>query len=104
VETYRCVNQDWPDTGAPGLRRLIGDAIRLWKRDAVPAAAYASRRLRFDQRLRELIVAPWDHTDARRLIKRLRRHQGDWFTFLDQPGVPFDNPGAPGPNAPSIRR
>ena len=37
VETYRCVNQDWPDF-AKKLRRLIGDAIRLWKRDAVPAA------------------------------------------------------------------
>lgn len=90
VETYRAVNQDWPGF-AKKLRRLIGDAIRLWKRDAVPAAEYASRRLRFDQRVQELIATPWDHTDARRLIKRLRRHQGDLFTFLDEPGVPFDN-------------
>ena len=26
-----------------------------------------------------------------RLIKRLRRHRDDLFTFLDQPDVPFDN-------------
>jgi len=90
VETYRCVNQDWP-AFAKKLRRLIGDAIRLWKRDAVPAAEYASRRTRIGLRLAELIETPWSHTDARRLIKRLRRHQGDVFTFLDQPGVPFDN-------------
>ena len=25
------------------------------------------------------------------MIKRLRRHQDDLFTFLDQPGVPFEN-------------
>jgi transposase len=25
------------------------------------------------------------------LIKRLRRHRNDLFTFLDQPNVPFDN-------------
>jgi hypothetical protein len=28
---------------------------------------------------------------AKRLIKRLRRHQDDLFTFLDQEHVPFDN-------------
>ena len=25
------------------------------------------------------------------MIKRLRRHRNDLFTFLDKPGVPFDN-------------
>lgn len=90
VETYRTVNQDWP-AFAKKLRRLIGDAIRLWKREAVPAAEYASRRARLDLRLRELIETPWDHPDARRLIKRLRRHENELFTFLDEPGVPFDN-------------
>ena len=65
--------------------------IRLWKREAVPAAEYASRRVRLDRRLQEMIEAPWSHSDARRSIKRWRRQQGDWFTFLDEPGVPFDN-------------
>ena len=33
----------------------------------------------------------WASCDARRLIKRLWRHQDELFTFLDEPGVPFDN-------------
>jgi len=90
VETYRTIHQDWPEF-AKKLRRLIGDAIRLWKRDAVPAVEHASRRARLDQRLVGLIQASWQHTEARRLIKRLRRHQGDLFTFLDHAGVPFEN-------------
>ena len=34
------------------------DAIRLWKRDAVPPAEYASRRGRLEGRLAELIEGP----------------------------------------------
>jgi len=74
------------------LRRLLGDAIRLWKnRDELEAATLASRRLRLDQRLRELIETDWNNSHARRLLKRLRRHQQDLFTFLDRDGVPFEN-------------
>ena len=90
VEQYRSPDKDWP-AFAKKLRRLIRDAIRLWKRDGVPADEYASKRHRLDIRLQKLIDTNWQHTDARRLIKRLRRHQNDLFTFLDQPGVPFDN-------------
>lgn len=74
------------------LRRLLGDAIRLWKsRDELEAATLASRRLRLDQRLGELIETDWNNSHAQRLLKRLRRHQQDLFTFLDRDGVPFDN-------------
>ena len=90
VETYRRVDKDWP-AFAKKLRRLLGDAVRLWKRDEVPATEHASRRARLDARLQQLIKSDWSHPDARRLIKRLRRHQNDLFTFLDEPGVPFDN-------------
>ena len=38
-----------------------------------------------------MIDTDWQDTNAGRLIKRLRRHQHDMFTFLDQEGVPFDN-------------
>lgn len=93
VETYRAVNRDWP-AFAKKLRRLIGDAIRLWKRNAVPPGEYASRRTRLQERLLELIDRRWSHPDVRRLIKRLRRHQRELFTFLDEPGVPFDNNAA----------
>ena len=33
----------------------------------------------------------WENSQSRRLMKRLIRHQTDLFTFLDQPGVPFEN-------------
>ena len=70
----------------------MGDAIRLWRRqDELTAEQYKSRRDRLHRRLAELIDTPWEDKEAKRLIKRLRRHQGDLFTFLDQPGVPFDN-------------
>ncbi len=90
VEHYRAANKDWP-AFAKKLRRLLGDAIRLWKRDGVPEAEYASRRSRLSLRLQGLIEADWQNPDARRLIKRLRRHRDDLFTFLDIPGVPFEN-------------
>jgi transposase len=90
VETYRSLDPNW-EAFAKRLRRLLGDAIRLSKREAVPANERASRRARLDLRLAELIAEPWAHREARRLIKRLRRHRGDLFTFLDLPGVPCDN-------------
>ena len=41
-----------------------------------------------------MLATPWEDRHAKRLIKRLRRHQNDLFTFLDQPDVPFDNNAA----------
>jgi transposase len=90
VEQYKRPGAGWAPF-AKKLRRLLGDAIRLWKRDAVPEAEYASRRARIDVRLQELLVEGWDDPQAKRLIKRLRRHQNDLFTFLDHDDVPFDN-------------
>lgn len=91
TEKYKSPKADWP-AFVKKLRRLIGDAIRLWYRGAeLPDETYASRRDRLHRRLAELIDAEWEDAHARRLIKRLRRHQGDLFTFLDQEGVPFDN-------------
>jgi len=55
------------------------------------AETFASRRERLDERLDELIETAWEDGQARRLLKRLRRHRHDLFTFFDQPGVPFDN-------------
>jgi transposase len=90
VEQYKRPEPGW-DPFAKKLRRLLRDAIRLWKRDAVPAAEYASRRTQIDVRLQELLAEPWDDSQAKRLIKRLRRHQFDLFTFLDHDDVPFEN-------------
>lgn len=76
---------------AKTLRRLIGDAIRLRKRPDFDPQRYASRIRRIDQRLMELARATYADADASRLAKRLRKHSDELFTFLDTPGVPFDN-------------
>ena len=91
VEKYKSPSEHW-GAFAKKLRRLVGDAIRLWrKRDELPPQTYASRRRCLSIRLQALIEQPWQDSQARRLLKRLRRHQDDLFTFLDQPNVPFDN-------------
>jgi transposase len=91
TEKYKSPGKDWPEF-AKKLRRLLGDAIRLWRRrEELSAETYASRRDRIHRRLAELIDTPWKDANAKRLIKRFRRHQDELFTFLDQEGVPFDN-------------
>jgi transposase len=91
TDKYKSPGEHWPPF-AKKLRRLVGDAIRLWRRkEELSAETYASRRRRLDARLAEMIDADWQDANARRLVKRLRRHRNDLFTFLDQDGVPFDN-------------
>lgn len=91
TEKYKSPGGDWPAL-AKQLRRLLGDAIRLWRRRGeTPAEAVASRRDRLRRRLAALLDAPWSDAQAKRLLKRLRRHREDLFTFLDHEGVPFDN-------------
>jgi len=34
---------------------------------------------------------PWDNGEAKRLVKRLRRHRNELFVFLYHKNVPFDN-------------
>jgi len=94
TERYKSPSKHWP-AFSKKLRRLIGDAIRLWRREAeLPEDTYASRRDRILDRLQQLIDTPWKDSHAKRLIKRLRRHQNDLFTFLNQPNVPFENNAA----------
>lgn len=91
VEKYKSPGAHWP-AFAKKLRRLLADAIRLWRRrDELLPETYASRRQCLTARLDELIATPWEDSQARRLIKRLRRHRCDLFTFLDHAGVPFEN-------------
>jgi transposase len=91
TEKYKSPGKNWP-AFAKKLRRLLGDAIRLWrKKGELTEHAYASRRARLTMRLQELIDTDWDDAHAKRLIKRLRRHQDDLLTFLDQDQVPFEN-------------
>jgi transposase len=91
VEKYKSTGQDWREFSQK-LRRLLGDAIRLGRlREELPADAYASRRTRLRERLDGLIDTSWTNKEARRLIKRLRRHRNDLLTFLDHTNVPFEN-------------
>jgi len=91
VEHYKRGGDDWP-AFAKKLRRLLADGIRLWRRrDELTADKYQSLRNRLHKRLAELIETPWDDAQAKRLVKRLRRHQNDLFTFVDHTNVPFDN-------------
>lgn len=91
VEKYKSPSANWPPF-AKKLRRLLGDAIRLWRRQKeLSAESYASRRARLTKRLDALIETEWNDAQAKRLIKRLRRHRDELFTFLDQPNVPFEN-------------
>jgi transposase len=90
VEQYKRPGPHWPPF-VKKLRRLLRDAIRLHKQGNRDDPAFASRRQRLHDRLAELIDAPWQDSQARRLIKRLRRHRSDLFTFLDRTDVPFDN-------------
>ena len=74
------------------LKRLLRDAVRLGaERVELPAESFASRRALLDRRRDELLAAPWDNDNARRLIKRLRRYSEALFTFLDHAEVPSDN-------------
>jgi len=90
VEQYKSPSRHWP-AFAKKLRRLMGDAMRLKKSEPSPAEQYASRRNRLHARLDQLLARPWKDPQARRLLKRFRRHRQHLLTFLDHAAVPFDN-------------
>jgi hypothetical protein len=90
VEKYQAPGRSWRRF-AKKLRRLLRDAMRLSKHSERTSPDYASKRQRISLRLQELIDHPWKDTNARRLVKRLRRHADELFTFLDHPEVPYDN-------------
>ena len=80
VDHYKKGGAHWPEF-AKKLRRLVGDAIRLGRQKPdLPPEGFASRRQRLDERLEELITTPWEDKQAKRLVKRLRRHRDDLFT------------------------
>ena len=91
TQHYHHPGDDWP-AFSKQLKRPIRDPLRLSKRrKELSAERFASRRVRLGDRLRELLAQPWKEKHARRLVKRLRRHEGELFTFLDDPEVPSDN-------------
>lgn len=75
------------------LSRLLKDAIRLSNKiDQVKSKDYERLKARLYTRLDQLIETSFDDKDAKRLIKRLRRHKKELFTFLEYKGVsPYNN-------------
>ena len=91
VAMYKDSSGDWA-AFSKKLKRLVRDSIRLWKRrEQLDRQLYARRRELIELRLRQLIEAQWDNSQAERLRKRLDRYEDHLFTFLDKPYVPFDN-------------
>ena len=91
VWKYKDHGGDWPEF-CKKLKRLIRDAIRLQKRkEQFDDATYHRRCERIEKRLQVLLECEWSNKEATRLVKRLRRHQDEVFTFLRDVDVPFDN-------------
>lgn len=91
VEQYKDTGRDWCRFSKK-LKRLIRDAIRLKQRNGEhDEDTYRRRCRRLEQRLGLLIEHDWQNKEAKRLIKRLRRHENEMFTFLEYVAVPFDN-------------
>lgn len=75
------------------LSRLLKDAIRLSNKiDKIKSKNYERLKARLYARLDHLIETSCDDKDVTRLIKRLTRHRGELFTFLEYKGVsPYNN-------------
>jgi hypothetical protein len=75
------------------LSRLLKDAIRLSEKQVQRGTqTYQRRKARLYERLRQFLAAPAQDRDAHRLLKRLKRHHEELFTFLEYPDVsPYNN-------------
>jgi len=73
--------------------RLLKDAIRLSDRKGhLLPVVYDRRKGRFPVRLEALLQIDTQDRDVKRLIKRLKRHRHELFTFLDYENVsPYNN-------------
>jgi len=76
VAMYKDSSGDWA-AFSKKLKRLVHDAVKLWKRrEELDQERYARRRKRIELRLRELIETQWDNSQAKRLRKRLDKYEG----------------------------
>jgi transposase len=75
------------------LSRLLKDAIRLSnKQNQLTPETYQGLKRTLYGRLEHFLATPYSEQDAKRLIKRLKRHQKELFTFLQYPDVsPYNN-------------
>jgi len=74
------------------LSRLMKDAIRLSENQQIGPQRREQLKARLNMRLDALIQADYIDHDVKRLVKRLKRHKNELFTFLDHAGVsPYNN-------------
>ena len=76
------------------LCRLLKDAVRLSTRKAqLKPEQYNSRKKRLYHRLEQILLVPHcGDKDVKRIIKRLKRHKAEMFTFLEHEDVsPYNN-------------
>jgi hypothetical protein len=78
------------------LITLFQDAIQLGKdRDTLAATLFATRRQRMLDRFDDLLLTCHSqHPECLRIWRRLLKHAGELFTFLNDARVPADNNGA----------
>jgi transposase len=72
------------------LKRIMKDAFRLSVQTLNPEV-YERKCPLIEQLLQILINQSFQDSYCKRLVKRLRRHQHELFTFLKHPGVLVDN-------------
>lgn len=75
------------------LARLLKDAVRLSQRkDSTQATIFDRRKARLSHRLEQFLEEIYHDNDAKRLMKRLKRHKHELFTFLEYKNVsPYNN-------------
>ena len=75
------------------LARLLKDAVRLSQRKTqLMPQQYNTRKTRLYYRLDQILRVHHIDKDANRLVKRLRRHKAELFTFLEHENVsPYNN-------------
>ncbi len=77
---------------APRMKHLFLRAFVIAKRRHVlTEAARRSYKTRLEHQLDAILALPTEHKDARRLLKRYKKHRWSLFTFLDYPEVAPDN-------------
>jgi len=75
------------------LSRLLKDAIRLsLKKGQIKPKDFERLKSRLYLRLEQFLNTEYKSADGKRLIKRLKRHRNELFTFLEYEGVsPYNN-------------
>jgi len=75
------------------LARLLKDAVRLFERkDPAQFETFDRRKASLYHRLEQFLEENHKDKDAKRLMKRLKRHKDELFTFLEYENVsPYNN-------------